>query len=107
MFIGKKIYYFTVLLVFQLIFALDLSVALDDPTQAREQVALQQRLGEKLGLSYQLNAPKLGSAQIGEFMDGKPTILVPAYYRCPKLCSLVLNGVLKSINKALRPGIGA
>lgn len=33
---------------------------------------------------------------LGECIDGKPTVLVMAYYRCPKLCSEVLNAVLRS-----------
>jgi protein SCO1 len=39
---------------------------------------------------------------LGEYMDGeKPLVLVLAYYGCPMLCSLVLNGTtdaLKSID---------
>ena len=34
-----------------------------------------------------------------ELMGGKPTILVPAYYRCPKLCNEVLNGVLRVLRE--------
>jgi len=37
---------------------------------------------------------------LGDYVDGKhPTILVLAYYKCPMLCSLVLNGVLDGIQK--------
>ena len=34
-----------------------------------------------------------------EVMGGKPTILVPAYYRCPKLCNEVLNGLLRVLRE--------
>lgn len=29
--------------------------------------------------------------------DGKPLVLIPAYYQCPMLCSLVLNGMQKAL----------
>jgi protein SCO1 len=36
--------------------------------------------------------------RLGDYFDGmRPTILVLAYYECPMLCSLVLNGVLDGI----------
>lgn len=35
---------------------------------------------------------------LGEYMDGdRPLVLVLAYYQCPMLCSMVLNGALTSI----------
>ena len=34
---------------------------------------------------------------IRSLLGGKPTILVPAYYRCPKLCNEVLNGLLVAL----------
>ena len=36
--------------------------------------------------------------QVGEYMDGeRPLLLVLAYYGCPMLCSMVLNGTLDGI----------
>jgi protein SCO1/2 len=38
------------------------------------------------------------AVRLGDYFDGtQPTILVLAYYECPMLCSLVLNGVLEGI----------
>lgn len=42
---------------------------------------------------------------LAEAMEGKPTVFVLAYYRCPMLCNQVLNGIattLRAIN--LKPG---
>jgi len=37
---------------------------------------------------------------MADFMDGeKPTILTLAYYECPMLCNLVLNGLTESMNQ--------
>ena len=33
------------------------------------------------------------------FRKGKPVILTLAYYRCPRLCTLVLNGLLKGVQQ--------
>lgn len=31
--------------------------------------------------------------------DGKPLVIVPAYFQCPMLCSLVLNGLQKALGQ--------
>lgn len=36
---------------------------------------------------------------VRSLLNGKPAILVPAYYRCPKLCNEVLNGLLSSLRE--------
>lgn len=36
---------------------------------------------------------------VRSLLNGKPTILVPAYYRCPKLCNEVLTGLLSSLRE--------
>jgi protein SCO1 len=35
--------------------------------------------------------------QLGDYLTTRPVILVFAYYRCPMLCPLVLDGVVKSL----------
>jgi protein SCO1/2 len=38
------------------------------------------------------------AVQLGEYLDGqKPTIVVLAYYECPMLCTVVLNGLLRGL----------
>lgn len=38
--------------------------------------------------------------ELGDFFDGeRPVLLVPAYYDCPMLCTLVLDRVLDGVNK--------
>ena len=39
------------------------------------------------------------------FQTGKPVLLVPVYYRCPMLCTQILNGVASSLKAvSLNPG---
>ena len=41
------------------------------------------------------------------FQRGKPVILAPVYYRCPMLCTQILNGVAGSLKAvSLDPGQG-
>lgn len=63
-----------------------------------------QNLGTPLpldGTFYDSNSEEAGGipVTIRSLMGGKPTILVPAYYRCPKLCSEVLNGLLITLRE--------
>lgn len=46
--------------------------------------------------------------KLGDYLDGKqPLLLVLAYYQCPMLCSIVLNGVTEGAKKvAFTPGKG-
>lgn len=38
--------------------------------------------------------------RLGDYLDGKrPVLLVLAYYRCPMLCTLVLNGLSEGLRK--------
>jgi protein SCO1/2 len=37
--------------------------------------------------------------RLGDYFQGKPVILVLAYYRCPKLCTLVLNGLCAALQQ--------
>jgi protein SCO1/2 len=43
--------------------------------------------------------------RLGDLAGGRPVVLVLAYYRCPQLCNLVLNGLLDGLRGlTLRPG---
>ncbi|MDQ6625942.1 MAG: SCO family protein [Verrucomicrobiota bacterium] len=66
----------------------------------------QQQIAARAGLEQKLNAQvpldavfrdEHGAARtLGSFFNGKPVILALAYYECPNLCTLVLNGVLQT-----------
>ncbi len=69
-----------------------------DVTQ--EQIAARAGLEQKLDAQVPLDAvfrDEHGrSVPLGSFFKGKPVILALAYYECPSLCTLVLNGVLQT-----------
>ena len=63
-----------------------------------EGVAYQQRRGEMIPIDLEFYDHNSQPVKLRDLMNGKPTILVLAYYRCPKLCNLVLTGVLDALN---------
>jgi protein SCO1/2 len=62
--------------------------------------------GDKVPLETPLVDEAGRNVQLGGYFDGtKPVVLVMAYYECPMLCSLVLNGVTTALRAGgLRPG---
>lgn len=56
-----------------------------------------QRLGEKVPLTIPFVESDSRRVALGDCMAGKTTILVLAYYRCPMLCTRVLNGLLEAL----------
>ena len=68
------------------------------PEPLRE-VGFDQRLGERLDFDLRLVDHLGDERRLGELFGQRPVLLVPVYYDCPMLCSLVLDGVVR----ALRP----
>lgn len=69
-------------------------------------IGIDQRLGERVPLDLVFRDEHDNPVTLGQCVDGKPTILVLAYYRCPQMCNLVLNGVLECVKK-MPPDLGA
>lgn len=65
-----------------------------------EGVEVVEHIGDKLPLDLKFINEAGETVTLGSFFDGeKPVILIPGYYECPMLCGLVLNGVLKGMQK--------
>jgi len=52
-----------------------------------------QRLGAQAPLDTEFRDETGAVVRLGRYFDGKPVVLVLAYIRCPRLCSVVLRGV--------------
>lgn len=66
--------------------------------QELEDISILEKPGSKLPLDIALVDHAGQTVKLGEYFDGKtPTIVVMAYYSCPMLCTLVLNGVTRAI----------
>ena len=56
-----------------------------------------QKLGEQVPLDLRFTASDGRELELGSLFTGRPVVLVPVYYECPMLCSLVLDGVVRGI----------
>lgn len=60
-------------------------------------VGYEQRLDAQLPLDLIFTDETGKRAPLRTYFDGKPVILALAYYDCPMLCTLVLNGLVKAL----------
>lgn len=79
------------------------------PTDADGKSAsrIDQKLGEKVPLDVTLFDHDGKETRLGDCLQGKPTVLVLAYFSCPKLCTEVLNGLVGEMKKLSRIGLTA
>ena len=68
-------------------------------------VGFDQRLGAEVPLDVPFRDESGARVTLRDYVRDKPVILVPAYYECPMLCTLVLNGVVSAL-RALPFDIG-
>lgn len=66
------------------------------PAPLRE-VGYDQRLGERVPLDLPFRDESGRQVRLGDYFGRRPVILVLAYYDCPMLCDLVLQGVTSSL----------
>src|SRR5262249_2245335 len=60
-------------------------------------VRIEQRLNASVPLTLAFRDESGAAVQLGDYFQTKPVVLVLAYYRCPRLCNEVLNGLLDSL----------
>lgn len=69
---------------------------------APEDVKFEQKLGDPAPLDLEFTDHTGQPVRLRDLAGGKPTVLVLAYYRCPKLCNQVLTGLLDALKDARR-----
>jgi protein SCO1/2 len=69
----------------------------ENPPQIIRDVGIDQRLNKPLPLELAFKDEAGQPVHLRDYFDNRPVILVLAYYRCPMLCTQVLNGVVKSL----------
>jgi protein SCO1 len=68
-------------------------------------IGFEQRLGESIGLDLGFRDETGNPVRLGDYFGTKPVILTLAYYECPMLCGVVLDGLAQSL-RALSLDIG-
>jgi protein SCO1 len=58
-----------------------------------EKVKIESKLNAQAPLELKFRDEQGETVTLGDYFQGKPVILILAYYRCPMLCNQVLNGV--------------
>ncbi|MCI0460088.1 MAG: SCO family protein [Gemmataceae bacterium] len=73
------------------------AVAQDDLPPEMSAVRIRQRPGAQVPLDLPFFDESGRPVRLRELFDGKPVVLVLAYIKCPRLCSVVLSELAKSL----------
>lgn len=72
---------------------------------ALENVTIEQNLNAPLPLDASFRDETGKAVRLGDFFGRRPVLMAFAYYKCPMLCTLVLNGIVRVLNGVtLEPG---
>lgn len=96
----KKVLLFALFVLCSL-FIFDLSAQTLDsstPPAAVEGIGIEQRLNEQIPLDLNFLDATGQRVQLRDYFGEKPVILSLVYYECPMLCSMILNGLLRSLH---------
>ena len=81
------------------------TLASTGPIQPSRDVGFDQRLDHSVTPDTAFTDSSGQPMKIADLLGSKPLIVVPAYYRCPNLCSLTLEGLAESLQPlALKAG---
>ncbi len=69
------------------------------PPQLPGKVSFDQKMGAKLPMDLMFRDETGGVVRLGHLFRGKPVILNFMYYRCPMLCSMVMEGETSSLTE--------
>jgi len=73
------------------------TTAMADTPQILQGVGFDQRLNEQVPLDLTFTDDTGHSVRLGDYFGNKPVILALVYYQCPRLCTLVLNGLVQGM----------
>lgn len=66
------------------------------PRVLRE-VGYLQRIGHRLPMDLVVRDEQGDEQALGSFFDGRPVVLMPAYYSCPMLCPMTVDGLMRAV----------
>lgn len=68
--------------------------------EALRDVGVEEQLGDTVPLNLKFATVTGDSVTLGSLIEkGKPVLLNPVYYKCPMLCSMVINSVFQVVKK--------
>jgi protein SCO1/2 len=66
------------------------------PSTVFTEVGIDQNLNAQIPLELQFRDERGRTVTLNEYFHGKPVVLSLVYYRCPMLCTQVLNGMVET-----------
>jgi protein SCO1 len=88
-----------VLISFVAMFLSSVCAAQDKTPEVLKKVGFDQRLNEQVPLDLEFTDDMGNVVKLQDYFGQKPVILVLAYYKCPMLCTLVLNGLTQAMRE--------
>ena len=76
-----------------------------DPPPQLKDVGIEQKIGSQIPLDAEFLNEKGEKVTMRSLLGKRPVILAPVYYECPMLCSMILNGTLRTL-RALKLNAG-
>jgi protein SCO1 len=64
---------------------------------ALRDIGFDQKLNQQIPLTAKFTDESGKTVRLADYFGSKPVILVLAYYQCPRLCTLVLNGLVQGM----------
>jgi protein SCO1/2 len=74
-----------------------LLLLLQDPGTVLTQIGIDQQLNAKIDGAIVFKDESGEDVPLSSYLGRKPVIVTPVYYECPMLCSMALNGLVKSL----------
>jgi protein SCO1/2 len=87
----KKVFF-----VFSLLFGMP-ALAQDPPAGILTEIGVDQKLNAPVPADLVFKDESGKDVRLADFLHGKPVVLSLVYYECPMLCSMTLNGLVKSM----------
>jgi protein SCO1/2 len=79
--------------------------AAQEAVKVVREVGIDQKLGDRVALDLPFTDESGGEVRLGDFFGQRPVLLALVYYRCPMLCSQVLDGIVRTLRAvSLEPG---
>jgi protein SCO1 len=75
------------------------SLDVQGPPEAARDARIDQKLDAQVPLDLDFRNEAGETVRLGDYFGDKPVVLVLAYYRCPKLCNVVLNSLLQTFRE--------
>lgn len=84
-------------LMITLIGCLTAEAAFAQPESPQKEIGFDQNLGQQVPLDLQFRDENGDVVHLKDYFGSKPVVLMPVYYKCPMLCGLELNGLVRCL----------